>query len=77
MLEREFIVDANNPELEIYEYIDNDYAQSVCENELEIPQECIKKIECYEDAFKIYLTPTRKYFRDDWYVNLQRLEYIS
>jgi len=77
MLEREFIVDANNPELEIYEYIDDDYAQSVCENELEIPQECIKKIECYEDAFKIYLTPTRKYFRDDWYVNLQRLEYIS
>lgn len=48
MHEREFTIDANNLELTIYESFDDHYAQSVCENELEIPEECIRKIECYE-----------------------------
>ena len=79
MLEREFIVDANNPELELEFFCDLDdiCALSICENELEIPHEHIKKVECYDDAFKIYLTQSRSYFRDDWYVNLQRLEFVS
>jgi len=77
MYEREFLVDANNQELECFCNLDKTYAQSICENELEIPQECIKKIECYDDAFKIYLTKSRSYYRDDWYVNLQRLDYVS
>ncbi len=77
MSEREFLIDANNPNLELFCDLDDDFAKSICENELEIPEECIKKIECYEEAFKVYLTPTRKYYRDDWYVNLQRLEYVS
>jgi len=74
---REFTVSANNPELEFFYDLDDACAQSICENELNIPQECIKKIVCYEDVFKVYLTQSRSYFRDDWYVNLQRLEYIS
>ena len=77
MSEREFLIDANNPELELFSDLDDSFAKSICENELEIPEECIKKIECYEEAFRVYLTPTRKYYRDDWYVNLQRLEYVS
>ncbi|MDF1883258.1 hypothetical protein JHD49_04830 [Sulfurimonas sp. SAG-AH-194-C21] len=77
MLEREFTIDANNLDLTIYESLDDSYAQSLCENELEIPEECIRKIECYENVFKIYLAPSRKYFRDDWYVNLQRLKFVS
>jgi hypothetical protein len=77
MLEREFIIDANNEALEFFDNIDADYAQSICENDLEIPEECIKKIECFDDAFKVYLTNTRKYYRDDWYVNLQRLDFVS
>ena len=77
MSEREFLIDTNNPELELFCDLDDSFAKSICENELEIPEECIKKIECYEEAFKVYLTPTRKYYRDDWYVNLQRLEYVS
>ena len=77
MHEREFTIDANNLELEIYEELDTEYAQSICENMLEIPQECIRKVECYKDAFKIYLTQSRKYYRDDWYTNLQRLEFVS
>ncbi len=77
MREREFLVSANNPELEIYEDLNSEYAQSICEHTLEIPEDYIKKVECYQDAFKIYLTPSRAYYRDDWYTNLQRLEFVS
>jgi len=77
MSEREFIINTDNPNLELYDDIDDVFAQSICQNELEIPEECIKKIECYNDAFKIYLIYSRSYFSDDWYVNLQRLEYVS
>ena len=77
MHEREFTIDANNPELEFFCDLDDTYAKSICENELEIPENYIKKIECFEDAFKIYLQPSRRYYRDDWYVNLTRLDYVS
>jgi hypothetical protein len=77
MLEREFIVDAGHEELEFFYALDEECAKSICSNHLEIPEECIKKIECYEDAFKVYLKNTRKYYRDDWYVNLQRLDFVS
>ncbi len=77
MLEREFIINPAHEELGFFCDLDEEGAKSICENDLEIPQDCIKKIECYEDAFKIYLKNTRKYYREDWYVNLQRLEFVS
>ncbi|MBU0719852.1 hypothetical protein KJ877_00775 [bacterium] len=77
MLEREFIVRADSNGLELYDYLDVECAKSICENELEIPEECIKKIECYDNAFKIYLAKSRRYYSDDWYINLQRLDYVS
>lgn len=77
MHEREFTIYANNLDLEFYYDLNDSYAKSICEIDLEIPNECIKKIECYDDAFKIYLTRSRGYYRDDWYVNLQRLEFVS
>lgn len=77
MLEREFVIAADHEELEFFYDMDVECAQSICENNLEIPSECIKRIECYEDAFKVFLNNSRKYYRDDWYVNLQRLDYVS
>jgi hypothetical protein len=77
MLEREFVVNADHQELEFYYDMNEECAHSICENDLEIPQDCIKRIECYDDAFKVYLKNTRKYYREDWYVNLQRLEFVS
>jgi hypothetical protein len=77
MLEREFTIDANNPELELFYDLDMACAKSICENELEIPSKRIKKIECYKDTFKIYLTQSRAYYGDDWYVNLTRLGGVS
>ena len=77
MREREFIIDPSSASLEYFESLDDICAESICENELEIPSECIKKIECYEDAFKVHLTPSRQYFNEDWYVNLTRLDFVS
>ena len=77
MQEREFTVHIAYLESEFLNSINDDYAQDICNNDLEIPHECIKKIECYEDAFKIYLTKSRRYYRDDWYVNLTRLDCVS
>ena len=77
MREREFMIDSNDASLEYFESLDDICAESICTNELDIPTECIKKIECYEDAFKLYLTPSRKQFNEDWYVNLTRLEFVS
>jgi hypothetical protein len=77
MLEREFEVDIYNEEFEYCNNLDYEYAQSVCENNLEIPSEHIKDIECFDDSFKVYLTKSRSYYREDWYVNLQRLDFVS
>jgi hypothetical protein len=77
MHEREFTIDANNPELEFFCDLDDSCAKSICENVLEIPEIFIKKIECYKDAFTVYLKASRDYYRDDWYVNLTRLDYVS
>jgi hypothetical protein len=77
MLEREFVIRADSEGLEFYYDLDMECAKSICENDLEIPRECIKKIICYDDAFRVQLTNSRKYYRDDWYVNLQRLEFVS
>ncbi|MEA3374298.1 MAG: hypothetical protein U9Q62_11500 [Campylobacterota bacterium] len=44
-----------------------------CSEELEVPDELIDELECYEHAFKVALHRDRSYFNDDWYVNLQRV----
>lgn len=77
MLEREFIINPDHEELGFFCSLGEEDAKSICENELEIPEIFIKKIECYEDVFKVYLKNSRQYYREDWYVNLQRLECIS
>jgi len=77
MHEREFTIDTTKSDLEFFYNLDDVCAESICENDLEIPSDYIKKIECYEDAFKIQLIQSKEYYRDDWYVNLTRLEYVS
>ena len=43
----------------------------LCE-ELEVPEELIEEVTCYEGAMKLSLVPGRRYMREDWYVNLLR-----
>ena len=76
MHEREFIISADSENLEFFYELDDTCAKSICENELGIPEDCIRKIECYDDTFKVFLTKSRRYYRDDWYVNLQRLDFV-
>lgn len=77
MLEREFIINPDHEQLGFCCYLNEESAKSICENDLEIPKDYIKKIKCYDDVFKVYLKNTRKYYCEDWYVNLQRLEFVS
>ncbi len=52
-------------------YSDDIAVQYLCE-ELEIPEELIDEVVCFEGAMKLSLIPDRRYFREDWFVNLQR-----
>jgi hypothetical protein len=53
----------------------NEYdAHTYCAEELEVPQEWIEEVECFERAFKLSLYRSRSYFNEDWYVNLRRIE---
>lgn len=52
-------------------YNDNDI-ELYCLEELEVPQEHIKKVKCFNKAFQLTLKRACSYHNDDWYVNLLR-----
>ena len=52
-------------------YSEND-VEAYCLEELEVPQEHIDQVECYNNAFQLTLKRQRSYHNDDWYVNLTR-----
>jgi hypothetical protein len=53
-------------------YSDDVAVQYLCE-ELEVPEEVIEEVECFEGAMKLSLVRDTAYKREDWYVNLQRV----
>lgn len=55
--------------LDIYS---EDVAVLYCCEELEVPEDLIEDVECFEGAMKLSLVPDRSYYREDWFVNLQR-----
>lgn len=55
--------------LDIYS---EDVATLYCCEELEVPEDLIEDVECFEGAMKLSLVPDRSYYREDWFVNLQR-----
>lgn len=44
-----------------------------CSEELEVPEEVIDELEHYGNAFRVSLHRDRRYFNEDWFVNLQRI----
>ena len=60
MRHREFLIDPHDVILEFYEILDEEYARSLCVNHFDIPQECISKIKCCDDMFKVYLVHSRR-----------------
>ena len=43
-----------------------------CREELEVPEELIDRVACFDNAFELTLKRERSYRSDDWYVNLLR-----
>jgi len=68
MKTREFTI--NTADLEMH-YV-NMIEEYIIED-LEIPQDYIESLKIDDDQVNIKLSNTRKYFNDDWYVNLQRV----
>ncbi len=52
-------------------YSDND-VETYCLEELDVPEEHIDQIKCYNNAFQLTLKRQRNYRNEDWYVNLTR-----
>lgn len=61
-LDMEFDVEATVEDVE--EYLVED---------LEVPQEYISSLNINDAYIKLELDPSKRYFNDDWYVNLQRV----
>ena len=52
---------------------DEDTAYLYCNEELEVPDNLIEELECYNEMIRISLYRDKRYFAEDWFVNLQRL----
>jgi hypothetical protein len=73
MKSREFTIKTDELEI-VYDYsLTANLLEEYVLEELEIPQEYIKSLDIQEDAINVKLSSGRKYFNDDWYVNLQRV----
>lgn len=73
MKTREFIINTDNLDIDCNDYLSNDLVEEYLVEDLEVPQDCIESLNIYDSYVNIKLTPTKKYFNDDWYVNLQRV----
>lgn len=49
-----------------------DVAVIYCCEELEVPEELIEEVSYTEESLHLSLVPDRSYYREDWFVNLQR-----
>ncbi len=72
---REFSIETEK--LEYLGYTEEELTLNVLEdhlfNELDVPQEYIKKIELTSNRLNIKLIDKVRYFNEDWYVNIQRI----
>jgi hypothetical protein len=71
---REFHIHTENFDLG---YTQNELTLGVIEEhlfeELDVPEEHVKKLELLDDSLYIQLTDKARYFNEDWYVNIQRI----
>ena len=72
MKDREFIIKDFVNGWEWHDITDESVAQIFCEEELEVPSECIDTLECHHKAIKLSLSKDKSYRGEDWYVNLIR-----
>jgi len=72
---REFTIKTNTIDIDA-EYDFALYSEMIEEyllEDLEVPYEYLESFKIHDDFINIKLSPAKKYFNDDWYVNLQRV----
>ena len=72
MKTREFIIDREKLDLDYQSSLTTSIIENYLFEDLEIPQEYIKSLDISDNFVNIKLLNCRKYFNDDWYINLQR-----
>ena len=73
MKTREFTINTESLELNYDTNLNIDLIEDYVFEDLEVPHECIESLKIYNEYIDIKLSPSKKYFNDDWYVNLQRV----
>lgn len=73
MKAREFTINTNTLNFDYESAIYADLIEEYIEQDLEVPSEFIESLNIDDTYINIKLSPTREYFNDDWYVNLQRV----
>ena len=70
---REFTIHTDYLELDYDRDLNKALVEDYVYEELEIPSEYIESMNVSHEYVNIKLAPTKLYFNDDWYVNLQRV----
>ncbi len=73
MKTREFVIKTKNLEIEYDDSLTVDLIQEYVFEELEVPAEYIESMSVTSNRVNIKLSKEKRYFNDDWYVNLQRV----
>jgi len=73
MKTREFTIETESLELD-YDYnLNMNLLEEYVIEDLEVPEDCIESLKIFDSHVNIKLSPSKRYFNDDWYVNLQRV----
>ncbi len=73
MKTREFTINTDYLELDYDTDLNKNLIEDYVFQDLEVPHEYIESMSISHEYVNIKLAPTKLYFNDDWYVNLQRV----
>jgi len=73
MKTREFLITTDKLDLDYVSDLSIDIIEEYITEYLEVPHDCIDSLNIYDSCVNIKLTSKKRYFNDDWYVNLQRV----
>ncbi|MEA2090890.1 MAG: hypothetical protein U9O83_00825 [Campylobacterota bacterium] len=73
MKTREFTIKTDSLNLDFDNYLTISLVEDYIMEDLEVPEEYIESLKINDRYVNIKLSPTKRYFNDDWYVNLQRV----
>ena len=73
---REFKLTTKFLEYDFSTEIDQEIVEEYLFEDLEIPCDCVKKLDISNKYINITLNKNIRYFNEDWYVNLQRVGWL-